>query len=83
MKVTSPEPMGHAELCEHLKAHKVRLGLRLKIECDDPAALTPEVRAALAEHKPMLAYRLSGVLAWAELETWEWGSDPGEKTPPF
>lgn len=76
-------PMGFAELCEHLKTHRVRLGIKLQIECDDPAVLTPEVRTALAAHKPFLAYRLAAVLSWSELETWEWGSDPGDKTPPF
>jgi hypothetical protein len=74
----------YAELAEHLKTHNVRLGLRLTVQCDDAGAvLTPEVKAALAEHKPLLVARVAANLQWSELSAWQWGQGEPGSTPPF
>jgi hypothetical protein len=73
------------ELAEHLNANRVRLGLKLSIECPVPGALTPEVKAALAEHKPLIVARVANALQRGELESWGWGTteDDASGTPPF
>ena len=74
--------MTYAELSERLKADGVRFGLRLVVE-SPLGRLDDEVKAALAEHKPLIVARVSGALQRAALDAWEWGSQPGNGTPPF
>lgn len=75
--------MDYPALCEHLKRHRVRLGLKLTIESAEAGALGPDVIEALKEHKPLVVARVAAASQRAELESWEWGSQPGNGTPPF
>jgi hypothetical protein len=60
------------DLIAALDARGVRLSARLVV--DAPAGvLTPELRDALAAHKPLLLQRIVRGMVWAELSGWRWG----------
>jgi TubC N-terminal docking domain len=69
-----------AELIAALDARGVALSARLVV--DAPAGvLTPELREALAEHKPLLLQRVTREMAWGELAARRWGPAVGDPTP--
>jgi TubC N-terminal docking domain len=68
-----------AALIAALDARGVGLSARLVV--DAPAGvLTPELREALAEHKPLLLQRVTREMVWGELATWRWGPAVGDPT---
>jgi hypothetical protein len=72
--------MSPADLLAALDARDVRLSVRLVV--DAPAGvLTPELRSALAAHKPLLLQRVVREMVWAELSAQRWGPAVGDPTP--
>lgn len=70
--MTYPEPL------QSLGPADIRLSLRLVV--DTPAGtITPELRDALAEHKPALLARLGRDALWESLRDVRWG--PGDPAP--
>jgi hypothetical protein len=70
--------MTPADLSAALESADVRLGLRLVV--DAPAgSITPEIKAALAEHKPLLLMKLAREAQWAVLSQQRWG--PAREAP--
>jgi hypothetical protein len=68
------------DLIAALDARGVRLSARLVV--DAPAGvLTPELRDALAAHKPLLLQRVVREMVWAELSPLRWGPARGDPTP--
>lgn len=70
------------ELATYLANHHINVGLKLTV--DAPAgALTDEVRAALAEHKPHVVARVASAMQREALSSWTWGEGSASGTPPF
>jgi hypothetical protein len=68
------------ELIADLGARGVSLTARLVV--DAPAgAMTPEILAALTDHKPRLLHRLARELEWAQLSTQWWGPQTEDPAP--
>jgi TubC N-terminal docking domain len=68
------------ELNACLERLEVKLSLRLVV--DAPAgAITPEVKAALADHKPALLARLGREAHWEKLSKERWGPALNDATP--
>lgn len=68
------------DLMHALDTQGVRLSARLVV--DAPAgAVTPELRDALAEHKPALLRRVVRAMAWDELAALRWGPAVGDPAP--
>lgn len=68
------------ELTEALDALGVRLSVRLVVDAPR-GVLTPEIRDALAVHKPLLLLRLSREAQWETLCHERWGPAIGDPTP--
>lgn len=73
--------MTYAELCQRLHDSNARFGLRLIVELGN--GLDDETRSAIKEHKPLIVARVANAMQRTELDTWEWGSQPGNGSPPF
>lgn len=75
--------MTAAELLAMLDSRGIRLSARLVVDAPG-GTLTPELREALAVHKPLLLQRVVREMVWAELSTWRWGGSdeaPGIDNP--
>jgi hypothetical protein len=58
------------------------IGLTLRLVVDAPrGALTPDVRDALEEHKPMLLMGLARQAQWDALKDQRWGPAVEDPTP--
>jgi hypothetical protein len=60
-----------ADLLTGLESVGIRLRVRLVVEAP-LGVVTPQFRAAIEKHKPLLMYRLAQQGACEELATWRW-----------
>jgi hypothetical protein len=68
------------DLAEALDAIGVSLSARLVVDAPE-GAMTPDLRAALAEHKVLILQRVVREMTWSDLARKRWGNQLADPTP--